>query len=109
MIELGSGMPAHQFGDESSLSARVRSGSRLKRFLCFVSIDVRYFRLPPRCLPVPPGYTYPRLKATVLDNRIFDFFLFGIPFYLQSVQVHSANCVMLQRRVEERSVALLHI
>jgi hypothetical protein len=34
---------------------------------------------------------------------------YEIPFYLQSVQLQLANCVMLQRRVEERSVALLHI
>jgi hypothetical protein len=37
------------------------------------------------------------------------FLFFGIQFYLQAVRVHSANCVKLQRRVEERSVALLHI
>jgi hypothetical protein len=32
MIELVSVMPAPQFGDESSLSARIRAGSRFKRF-----------------------------------------------------------------------------
>jgi hypothetical protein len=48
MIELVSGMPAPQFGDESSLSARIRSGSRAKRYLCFVLTDVR-------CLRVLPG------------------------------------------------------
>jgi hypothetical protein len=39
MIELDSGIPAPQFVDES--------GSRFKRFLCFVLIDVTCFRLPP--------------------------------------------------------------
>jgi hypothetical protein len=33
-------MPATQFGDESSLNARIRAGSRYKRFLCFVLTDV---------------------------------------------------------------------
>jgi hypothetical protein len=46
MTELVSGMPAPQFGDESSLSVRIRAGSRFKRFLCFVWIDVRCFRVP---------------------------------------------------------------
>jgi hypothetical protein len=46
MIELVSGMPAPQFGDESSLSARISTGSRFKRFMCFVLIDVRSFRVP---------------------------------------------------------------
>jgi hypothetical protein len=47
MIELVSGMPAPQFGDESSLSARIRAGSRFKRFMCFALIDILCFRLPP--------------------------------------------------------------
>jgi hypothetical protein len=46
MIELVSGMPARQLGDESSLSARIRAGSRFKQFLCFVLINVRYFSVP---------------------------------------------------------------
>jgi hypothetical protein len=29
------------------VSARIRAGSRFKRFLCFVLIDVRCFRVPP--------------------------------------------------------------
>jgi hypothetical protein len=43
MIELVSGTPERQFGDGSSISARIRAGSRFERFLCFVLIDVRYF------------------------------------------------------------------
>jgi hypothetical protein len=45
MIELVSGMPVPQFGDESSLSARIGTGSRFKQLLCFSLIDVRC-RLP---------------------------------------------------------------
>jgi hypothetical protein len=61
MIQLVSGKPAPQFGDESSLSVRIRAGSRFKRFLCFVLIDVK-------CLRVTWGYTYPRLKTTATDG-----------------------------------------
>jgi hypothetical protein len=39
------------------VSARIRAGSWFKRFLCFILMDVRCFRLP-------PGYASPRLKAT---------------------------------------------
>jgi hypothetical protein len=46
MTELVSCLSAPQFGDESSLSARIRAGSRFKRFLFFVLIDVRSFRVP---------------------------------------------------------------
>jgi hypothetical protein len=46
MIEFVYGLPTPQFGDESSLSVRIRVGSKLKRFLCFVLIDVRSFRVP---------------------------------------------------------------
>jgi hypothetical protein len=47
MIELVSGMPAPQFEDESSLIARIRAASRFKRFLSFVLMVVRCFRIPP--------------------------------------------------------------
>jgi hypothetical protein len=43
MIELVSGMPQPQFGDESSLSARIIAGSR---FLSFVLIEVRFVGVP---------------------------------------------------------------
>jgi hypothetical protein len=50
------------------------------------------------------------LNSSLMYNiRSIDAFFFGIPFHLQTVQVHLANCVMLQRRVEELSVALLHM
>jgi hypothetical protein len=42
-------------------SARIRDGSRFKRFLCFLLINVIRFALT-------RGYGYPRLKATVLYN-----------------------------------------
>jgi hypothetical protein len=45
MVELVSDMPASQFGGANLVCARIRAGSRFKRFLCFVSIHVR-------CLPV---------------------------------------------------------
>jgi hypothetical protein len=61
MTELVSGMPGPQFGDESSLSARIRAGSRFKRFLCFVFIDVRQYR-------VALGIRLPKLKTTDLEN-----------------------------------------
>jgi hypothetical protein len=47
MTEPVSGMPAPQFGDESSLSARIRAGPRFKQFLRCVLINVRCFRVPP--------------------------------------------------------------
>jgi hypothetical protein len=34
-------------------------------------------------------------------------YIFLIPFYLQTVQVHLANCVMLQRRVADRLCGLV--
>jgi hypothetical protein len=43
MIELVSDRPAPQFGAESSLGVRIRAGSRIKGFLCFVLIDVNVF------------------------------------------------------------------
>jgi hypothetical protein len=48
--ELVSGMPAPQFG-RIFVSARIRAGSRFKRFLCFV-------------------FAYPRLETTDLDYII---------------------------------------
>jgi hypothetical protein len=55
MTELVSGMPAPQFGDESSLSVKIRVGSRFKRFLRFVLIGVRCFRVPPKMSSCTPG------------------------------------------------------
>jgi hypothetical protein len=43
LTEPVSGISRPQFGDESSLSARFRAGSRFKRFLCFVVFDLRCF------------------------------------------------------------------
>lgn len=45
MIELVSGKLKPQFGDESSFSARIRAGSRLKRFPSFVLISLNCLRL----------------------------------------------------------------
>jgi hypothetical protein len=49
--------------------------------------------------------------ALCLSNYIpYKFYkLFLIPFYLQAVQIHSANGVKLLRHEEECSVAHLHI
>jgi hypothetical protein len=44
MIELVSGMPA-RYGDDIYVSARIRAGSRFKRFLCFVFIDAKGFTI----------------------------------------------------------------
>jgi hypothetical protein len=41
------------------MSARIRAGSRYKRFLCFVLISL--------CMPYDV-FTYPRLKTTGLDD-----------------------------------------
>jgi hypothetical protein len=46
------------------VSARIRAGSRFKRVLCYVLIDVRYF-----CV-LPNVFAYPRLKTTALDNQL---------------------------------------
>jgi hypothetical protein len=43
------------------MSAKIRAGSRFKRFLCFVLIDVT-------CVRVPRGYTHPSLKTADLCN-----------------------------------------
>jgi hypothetical protein len=48
IIELVSDMPVPQFWDESLLSARIRTGSRFKQFLCFVFNDVKCFRILPK-------------------------------------------------------------
>jgi hypothetical protein len=47
MIELVSVMPALKFRGRIFLSARIRAGSRFKRFLCFGLVGVRQFRIPP--------------------------------------------------------------
>jgi hypothetical protein len=39
------------------VSARIRAGSRFKRFLCFVLIEVRCFRVPPKMSLRSPGGT----------------------------------------------------
>jgi hypothetical protein len=44
-----------EFGADTSLGARVRAGSRLRRFICFVLIDVR-------CLLVPLEVCVPHVK-----------------------------------------------
>jgi hypothetical protein len=62
-MDLVSGMPASQFEDESSW--RIRAGSKFKRFMCIVSIDVRRFYLR-------RGYAYYRLNTTDLNNRLTD-------------------------------------
>jgi hypothetical protein len=46
MIELVSSMPAPQFGDRSSRMLGSELFLRFKRFLCFILIYVRYFRVP---------------------------------------------------------------
>jgi hypothetical protein len=52
MTELVPDMPAPEFGDETSLGPRIGAGSRFKRFLCFVLIDVRCLSVPPEvCVP----------------------------------------------------------
>jgi hypothetical protein len=76
MIELVSVMPAPKFGDESSLSARIRAGSRFSRFLCFVLIDVRCFRVIAKMFSgisiTQVEYqwfkAYPRLKTSGLKH-----------------------------------------
>jgi hypothetical protein len=55
MTELVSGMPAPQFGEESSF----RAGSMFKQFLCFNVIDVRR-KTSSR---TPREYKYPRLMT----------------------------------------------
>jgi hypothetical protein len=65
MIELLSGMPAPQFGEESSLSARFRAGSRFKRFLCFYLIVVRCFHVHPNNV-----FAYPRLNTTETECTV---------------------------------------
>jgi hypothetical protein len=62
MTGLVSGMLAPHFGDESSLSSMIRAGSRSKRILCFVSIDVR-------CFPVPPWLRVPEVEDDWFRRR----------------------------------------
>jgi hypothetical protein len=61
-IELVYGMPAPQIRGRIFVSARIEAGLKFKRFLYFVSIDARCFRIP----------GYPRLKTSLLDNRVTD-------------------------------------
>jgi hypothetical protein len=56
MTELVSGMPAPQFGDESSSIARIRAGPRFMRFREMFSRDPYDI------------FAYPRLKTTALDQ-----------------------------------------
>jgi hypothetical protein len=55
------------------VSARIRAGLKFKRFLCFVLIDVRSFREPPKISSLTlGGYSHPRLKATELGHIPLD-------------------------------------
>jgi hypothetical protein len=62
MIELVSGMPAPQFGERMFVSARIRAGSRFKRFLCSVLIDVRCFSYSLTRLRVPSRVRIPQVE-----------------------------------------------
>jgi hypothetical protein len=53
------------------VSERIKAGSRFKRFLFFVSSDVRSFRIP-HVSAYSLGYVYPRLKTTVLEEAEFE-------------------------------------
>jgi hypothetical protein len=62
VVEVVPGTPAPQFEDES-LSARYRGGSKFKRILCFVMINVRYFALSPKVsLSTPKTTPTPGLR-----------------------------------------------
>jgi hypothetical protein len=51
------------------VSARIRAGSRFNRFLCFILIDVRCFRVLPKLSSTTPGgYPYSRFKTTGLEH-----------------------------------------
>jgi hypothetical protein len=62
MIDVVSGIPTPQLGDES-LSQRIRVGSRFKLLLCFALIDIRYFAYPLRCLRLLPRVREPQVEA----------------------------------------------
>jgi hypothetical protein len=46
----------------SGTSARIRAGSRSKRFLCFILIDVRCFRLPSKMSSRTPRENVPQVE-----------------------------------------------
>jgi hypothetical protein len=55
MTELVSGTTTPQFRGRIFASARMRAGSRSRRFLCFALIDVRCFRVLPKIFSNTPG------------------------------------------------------
>jgi hypothetical protein len=71
MTELASGMPAPQFEEKFFVSARIRVGSRFKRVLCFLLIDVRCFGIPLRCLLVILGVWVPQVEYHWSIKRSF--------------------------------------
>jgi hypothetical protein len=63
MIELVSGMPAPQFRRRIFVSAKIRAGSRFKRFLCFILIYITSFS-------VPLGVCVPQVKYHCSNLRL---------------------------------------
>jgi hypothetical protein len=102
------------------------ASTRCRHCCCYISssldchnVDADYKENVMKCLDIQSefhavllaGYLqYVSICARNLDSYKWAlFFLFVIPFYLQSVLVHSANCVKthIQWHVEEYSVAFL--
>lgn len=50
------------------VSAGIRADSRFKLFLCFVSIEERYFRMLSKMSSCTLGYAYPRLITIPLEK-----------------------------------------
>jgi hypothetical protein len=67
------------------MSARIRAGSKFKRFLCFVLIDVRSFRVSPKMSSLALEVHVPEVENhcyRVYDyNKLVQFFSVTTGFY----------------------------
>jgi hypothetical protein len=80
MIEIIFSILPPQFGEESSLSVRIRAGSRFRQFLSFIVIDVKYFRVCSKmCSSTPRGTGNPS-EDRCLTVRLLLFDLSPLPF-----------------------------
>jgi hypothetical protein len=68
------------------VSAKTRSGSKFKLFLCFLLIDARSFRVPRG-----GGYAYPRLKATAPDYKTV-YSVESQPMFRRNIPPPSSGC-----------------
>jgi hypothetical protein len=95
MAELVSGIPAPHFGDESSWM-RESAGSRFRRFLCLVLIDIRCFRIQPKISSRTPAWWPLSYTSGVSTNSLIS--CYGDRFTLLFIFNNNNNNNNLENR-----------